>query len=849
MKEIVIYAEKPDVAYKISTAFGGIDIVFKGATVKVSMNDYEKYKPAIERKYGKQGYVPFIYNGDSYKVTWGTGHMCSLKQAEDYNSEYSSWIKIPKPFFPDKYEIKIREGINYKTKRAVKVDPSAKTQLAIIKKLFQSCDLIINATDDDREGELIFAYVYEILNSKKPYKRVFLDSYTESSIKKAFTKLKDMSEVKSVEMAGRARNIADWIVGANLTVATTLQFGKGLSSSSKKPTVLSVGRVQTPTLNLLVERENEINNFKPKTTYYLQGEFSTKDGSKSSYIGTCDSVEYETEKDAKLTVKDLENEDATVIIYDRKEKYTEAPLLYSLSSLSMDANSHFSMTAKQTLNAAQKLYTSGYLTYPRTSSCYLPDDMKDTINDVLDALGLMPEFHKYVSLVPKSLRRMTNRHFNSKKVTSHYAIVPTNKTPDLSKLNSDEVNIYTLVAHSVIKAVFPPAKIQATRIETQVGDKIFVTTGNVILEKNWLEVKTGIKKDDELPVMSVGDKVDSNFNVKEKTTKPPVRYTDSTLLSAMLKAGKTIDDKDLRSFLSVNGDGGIGTEATRAGIIESVISRKYAKREGKYIVPEERGIELIKILPIKDLKSAELTARWEERLTDIQNKKDTLDNFIKDLQEQVKIWMKEVLITEMETKTKFENKGIGVQCPHCGGDIIENDYGFFCSKNERDNPSSCQFRIFKASSKFHYSPNLSKTDIQKLAREGKTGVKNAVSAKGNNYEFYFELSEDKQSCERKFPERKSTGTKVEQSEFTCPVCGEQLVHIKNLEKGWDFYSCQGHVTLSNNFFGTAISNQQLKTMLNGEDAGPFTFTDKSGNEYEGYLYLDMDEGKIKKRSK
>lgn len=845
MSNIVVYAEKPDVAYKIATAFGGVTINFKGEDITVNMDNYEKYKGAIIRKYASKGYVPVFYNGNQYNITWGTGHMCSLKQAQDYNSEYSSWVKIPKPFFPEKYEIKIREGYNFKTKRTLKVDPSAKAQLDIIKKLFNDCDYIINATDDDREGELIFAYVYEILKCKKPYKRVFLASFTEEALRDTFTKLKDMSEVKPVEMAGRARNIADWVVGANLTVATTLQYGRELSTSSK-PEIVSVGRVQTPTLKILVDRENEIRNFKPSTTYYVESTFTTTDGTSKSYKGHADNNQFKDKKDAENLIKDLQKERGTVIIYDRKVKFKQVPLLYNLSSLSIDANRAFGITAKETLDIAQELYTSGYLTYPRTSSCYLPDDMKETVHHILDNLGKKPEFEKYVAMVPKSKRSMTKRHFDSGKVESHYAIIPTVKIPDLSKLSKNQRDVYTLVAQSVIRSVFPAAKIQSTNIETKLGDVIFYTSGNVILEKNWLEVNMDSGGEEELPVLNVGDIVlPSDMLVKEKTTRAPNRFTDSSLLAAMVSAGKSIDDADLRNFMSLNGDGGIGTEATRAGIIETVIARKYAKRQGKYILPTEKGMKLIEVLPIQDLKSPELTAKWEGRLNDIQQGKDTLEKFISDLEEQTNIWIKEVLKTNMEGSKKITNKNTGVACPNCGSEIIENDHGFFCSASERDNPSSCQFKLFKSSQNHKFSPEMSVSDLQSLVSTGKTGIKNAVSKRtGNNYEFIYALKADKQSTEMKFPESKNNN----ESEFICPICGEHLAYIKNESKGWNFYSCRGHVIIGADFFGTPLSKENIKALLDGEQVGPLTLHSKQGEAYQAFLYLDMEDGKVKKVS-
>lgn len=812
MSIIAVYAEKPDVASKIAWSLG-------------------------KTKTRKNGtHFEFNYNGDTYKVTWGFGHLCTLKQAYDYNPEYKNWNKIPLPYFPDEYEIKIKTDAKGKT------DAGAKKQLKIISDIFKSSDYIINATDDDREGELIFAYVYQILKSKKPYKRVFLDSYTDEAIMKAFANLKDMKETKNVENAGRSKSIADWMLGANLTSIMSLKYSSVFKAfvGPKKAPVVNIGRVQTPTLNMIVEREREIANFKPETTFGLKARFTTSKG--ETYLGE---MKNDFEKDKlkfETLQKELQKLDGNVTIYNVRDKLTNSPLLYNLSSLQVDANKLHRLTAGQTLEIAQKLYSDGYTTYPRTSSAYLPEDMKMQVHQTLDLLEATPEFGHLVKLVPKSSRIMSKNHFNDAKVESHYAIIPTNKLPDLSKLSLNELNVYKLIAHSLIRSVFPAAKSQTVKIETRVKDVDFVTTGTTIIDESWMVVGKVSKKEDSLPVLTIGEKVFAEPELAEKTTRPPNRFNDSSLILAMTNAGKDIEDKELVKFLFMDGRSGIGTPATRAGIIDNLISNGFAKRVSKNIVPTDKGFAVIDNLPIDELKSPKLSAQWEEKLYKIEKGELAMDVFIKDFEYQVSKWTNKI----KEEKIPVENKqgATGLKCPNCGKAILENSYGFFCSGNNRNDATSCQFRLFR-NNKSNFKPDMSINDLTSLISTGRTLVHKGKSAKGE-YEFMYELSADKQSTSMVYPERAVSNTNVSSSEFTCPICEKELNHIVNPEEGWDFYSCPDrHVLVGAERSGYTLTKEDIQKLLEGKIIGPVPMVSSKG-QYEAKLYLDMATGKIQR---
>ena len=828
--KIAIYAEKFSVAYKVAIALSGeYHTTMAGKSVVINMDNVDKFEGTVKNRTRDDGYIPIIYKGNEIRVTWGSGHMCGLKQAKDYNKAYANWRNIPKPFFPDSYEIKVAED------NKGKEDRNKKKQLNKIKKVFNWCDLIINATDNDREGELIFAYIYEYLNCKKPFKRVSLESFTGEGITTAFEdeNLKSSLEVKSLEDAARARSIADWIVGANLTVATTLTKGTGKE-------ILSVGRVQTATLNILVKRELEIKNFKPQKSYYLESTFTTSKG--ESYIGRMDLENFKSAKEASDKLKVLKDKQGEVTQYSVNKNKRRPPMLYNLSSLQADANKYYGMTAEDTLNIAEELKLKTYITYPRTSSAYLYDDEKDNVNEILDLLSKTDEYKGKV--VDRNKRQLTSRHFNSKKITtSHYAIIPTNKIPDMKKLTDKQRKLYDLIALSIIKATYPEATVEYTNITTTVEDVDFLTTGSRIVDASWMALEPGINRVNNIPVVSKGEKVKSELKLKDSVTKAPSRYTDSSLITAMQSAGKEIEDEDLREFLSRGEDGGIGTDATRAGIIESLLKRKYAKRERKYIVPTDKGINLINVFPVDDIKEPTISAEWEKRLSDIQNNKDTLNNFIQELQHEVEKWSEEVYKMENNNANNFNmNESTGLSCPFCGGEIVEKSFGFFCSENRYQDSSSCQFMVFKPTDNFKYEPAVDIEDIMSMSGGEDSGVKTGYSKKtGKPYKFTYRPNYDKKSVDMEFVD-----DSIELN-MECPICGEKIKKIEGESVQYPRAFCPNrHLNIFLKDSGYYVTDEDIQKMLEGEQVGPYEFKSKKGNDYRALLYLDLDEGRVQK---
>jgi DNA topoisomerase-3 len=719
---VVIYAEKPDVGNKVAAALGGFSLSGK----KITFANLKANEKAVRSLQSRQGYLDAEYLGEPCKVTWGYGHLCELKQAADYNKEYKSWAKLPVPFFPEKIELKARGG--YDPKRGAE-------QLALIKKLFTSADLIVNATDFDREGEVIFAYVYEFCKCRKPFKRAHFSSQTESGIKEGFDKLKSSAEIKPVEMAGRARNIADWLVGSNLTAQMTL----------KHPAsgILSVGRVQTPTLNMIVERELAVRDFKSAPFWSVQAIFTTDE--EESYVGEHKQKRFEKKSDAEAVLAEVLGKDGTVSKVESKRSSKAPPNLYSLSALQMDANEMHGMTLADTLKAAQKLYDGGYITYPRSDSQFLTDDMQPAVMDMLGRLESLPQYAKYISgragiINPK-------QYFDSSKVSSHFALIPTTALP--GSLSGHESHIYDLICKSVIRMLYPAAEIERTAVETEVEKHIFLSKGVAIISQGWLAVG-GKLKEETLPVLKKGQAVSGEYEVKEGKTEPPKRYTDKTIVAAMKTAGKDLPDEELRKILADPSVEGIGTEATRANIIETLVARGYIERKSKTIHATDKGIQLIQIFPCSALKSAELTASWEKRLSGIARSTESFDSFVADIKTETAKWCSE--ITALKGSAAAPTLGGGttasgaassiapgpgdLKCPLCGSKVVKYAWGWGCSNYK----SGCKCSVSAAIA----GKKLTDAQAKALFDKGLTSViKGFTSKAGKPFDAKLKMNEGK----------------------------------------------------------------------------------------------------------
>ena len=637
---ITIVAEKPDVGNKIAAALDHITMNDGKSVEFAALKANEK---AVKSQQNRDGYLKINWQGQECYVTWAYGHLCELKQAADYNSEYKYWSRMPLPFIPEKYEIKLKSAPDKSWEKKIH------GQAGLIAKLMNKSDLVINATDCDREGEVIFAYIYQNAGCTKPVKRACFSSQTKEGLIDGFTKdLKDGSEMQATETAGRMRGIADWVVGANITAAITLKsYGKG---------VISVGRVQTPTLAMIVDREKAIRNFKSEPYWAIEGLFTAKGG--ESFKAKHSREKIKDKSEAEKIFAKVNGHQGKVTDIQKKAQKKAAPFLYSLSALQMDANSKYGYTLAKTLEIAQKLYDNGYTTYPRTDSQFLTEDMQGTVNNVLDRLSSVG---RYADLINGRERKFDVPHyFNNKKVESHFAIIPTGVIPkNLS--SQQEINIYDLICRSVIKMLYGPATVENTKVQIDVEGETFTAKGSAIKDPGWMAVGDA-SKEEFLPLMEVGDVLDGTYELQEKKTEPPKRYSDKTLLAAMLTAGKDLEDEELKKLMADPQVGGIGTEATRAGIIETLLNRGYIVRNKKSISATDKGIELIDILPVDELKGAELTARWEQRLRNIERGTEDPVKFKTDFEETVKKWTEQVkALNSFGTKEQGNISGIGAK--------------------------------------------------------------------------------------------------------------------------------------------------------------------------------------------
>ena len=796
---IVIYAEKPDMGSKIAAALDKITL--KSGTT-VSFAQLSKNLKAVKQQQFEDGFLQITFKGQPAYVTWGYGHLCTIKNAVDYDPSYKSWKNLPMPFFP-KYGIKIRED--------------TKEQFARIKKLFKKADEIINATDDDREGDVIFSYIYEMTGTKAPYKRSHFADQTYEGIRKAFDTLKPSSESYNSEQAGRARGISDWVVGSNITVAMSLKTGA----------LLKYGRVKTVVETMLVERELARRNFKPETYYMANALFTTDKG--EEYIGEY-SEKFKNESDVLVLISKLDGKQGVVTNIKSTTSIVEPPKLFSLDTLQMEANSKHGFTLAHTLELAQQLYEKGLTTYPRTTSSYLPKDMETTLEDSIVKLKADSNFTDYINKRNPALIIKKN-YYDDSKVESHFAIIPTGALA--SGLSPDELKLYKLIVYSVIRMGYPNAEIAKTTVTTTVEETPFTTNGSSLKVKGWMEVDyTTTEK--LIPSLKKDQIVDGEYKHVAKTTSPPPRYTDKTLLKAMIAAGRKLEDEELRKILEnpkVPEASGIGRPSTRAGIVDALIKDGYAERDKKSIYPTEKGIEAIRMFPIQSMKSAIMTAEWETRLNKIEQGTDTLTNFIHDIEEAVKMWVKDIEDSDDVKKTEatsMSKNSTGLACPLCGKEMVSFDWGYGCSGYKE----GCKFGV----SRTICGKKLTDKQMAQIITEGKTGIiKGFTSKAGKKFDAILKLDGSKIGFE--FPEKEVPSTGL-----TCPLCGKDLVN-----HSWGV-GCSGYkdgctFSISRTIRDKTLTDKQIAQLVkNGKTELIKGFVSKAGKNFDAYLKLE--DGKI-----
>ena len=705
----LILAEKPSVAKTIAT--------FLGAKTR------------------HDGY----FEGNNYIVTYAVGHLVSLYDMKDYDKDrYSgSWKMDNFPFIPsDKFKFK--------------VDSSKKKQFDTVKKLLHRDDIeyVINATDNDREGELISFLIFLLAKNKKPVKRILVNEWTPEDITRGLNNLKDNSDMLNLQAAGYTRLLTDWLIGINFTSIATLKYGNGK--------LLNIGRVILPTVKLVYDRDMEIANFIPKSYFEIEGNFKSPNGNyKGKYIKGKES-KFDTIEDANKIIDSITSNKG--IIIDKKVTTSKeyAPKLFSLTSLQGFITSKYSnFTSDKVLSVCQSLYEGkgkgGYITYPRTDSIYLEESLVTKVSQTLDKIKVGLPYENKISFTK------SKRIFDSSKVDSHSAIIPTYIIP--SNLTSDEQIVYNAIKDRFIANFMPPAEYENTEIKTDVDKHIFLTKGKVLKIKGYLEVYNKEEKDDLLPMVNKLETVDVlDIKALTKQTTPPKPYTEDTLLKAMKNCGKNVSEEDTAVLSGYS----IGTSATRADVLKKISQVGYVKKKGKSYSITDLGKNLVEIFPVKDLFDVDYTGKLEKSLSDIQKgqftRKEYLTNIMNFIYQNVNLIKRDSnknISTEVYTynaKTKKyvkessqvkkasssvnksqvksdKSDSLG-KCPVCQNDVIESDKGYLCI-----NYNNCKFGIWKNDKYLeYYKKKPNKTMVKSILKNGQAKVKSLTSKQGKKFD-------------------------------------------------------------------------------------------------------------------
>ena len=707
----LVIAEKPSVARDIASVLG--------ATQK------------------RNGYL----EGNGYQITWCIGHLVQLANPEEYDETLRRWKMDTLPIMPAQFRYEIVA--------------STKSQFQIVQQLISRSEEIICATDAGREGQLIFEYVLRL--SKPPencvIRRLWISSMTDDAIRDGFASLKDNGQYQRLYQSAKCRSEADWLVGINFTRLFTIRYG----------TKLTVGRVQTPTLALIVERQQAIDNFQAAPYYQLQGHF----GSIRALWHRGNVNRLEQKEDAVKLQKELTGMDGTVTKLDTSRKNEDRPLLFDLTELQREANRRFGYTAQETLSIAQSLYEKHkFITYPRTDSRYLTTDMKPQIPQLLKKIAsVYPESVPFIQQIAAKKLLLDKRIINDAKVSDHHAIIVTNNIHQYQpqKLTLRENNVLKLIMIRMIVALSGKKVFDETKLEITMDNQkdIFKATGRIIIDEGWTLVERTLsakpaaaqdetkndekddKEDDQQILTGIAlnqrvhlDKID----IQEKKTTPPKPYTEATLLTAMEKASREIDDKSLKE--SMKGKG-LGTPATRAGIIEKLITVGYVERRKKNLHPTQQGIMFIQLVP-ESIRQVEMTAQWELQLQEICDGKGNPEQFMKEIRQYVTQTVAEN--SSMEQVQAVSRKGtlrrVVGKCPKCGQNVIESDKSFYCDGFRMEH--KCNFSLWK-NNKYLEARGVTLTAdmAEQLLSTGKMQVNNLTSKAGNLYNaiFYMEPGE------------------------------------------------------------------------------------------------------------
>jgi DNA topoisomerase-3 len=730
------------------------------------------------------------YEGNGYAVTYTFGHLCTLLEPSDYKPEWKSWHLNLLPMLPERFDTKVNsnEGI--------------KKQFDVIKSLFDKASVVINCGDAGTEGELIQRWVINQCEYKGEVQRLWISSLTEEAIKEGFKNLKPSSDYDNLYYAGFSRAIGDWLLGLNATRLFTVKYG-GYKQ------VLSVGRVQTPTLAMLVNRFKEIRDFKPQPYWELQ----------TTYRDTLFNYEdgrFLKQEDGQVLADKVKESDFEIVSLTKKKGKEYAPKLFDLTGLQVYCNTKFGFSADETLKTVQKLYEMKVVTYPRVDTTFLPNDVYPKIGGILSKLS------NYSSLTEPLLKdkiRKTKRVFNDKKVTDHHAIIPTGIQ---NHLQYNQKLVYDIITRRFIGVFYPESDVSNTSVIGEVAEVPFKTTGKEIINKGWRVVFESDSSKEEsneqptLPTFVKGEKGPHEPSFLEKETKPPRNFTEATLLRAMETAGKQVDDDEMRELMKENG---IGRPSTRASIIETLFRRKYIERKKKLVVPTETGVSLIDLIDNELLKSAELTGRWEKRLKEIERGEFKAGKFIHNMKKMVYNLVAEVKAnqsvkkitsnvpeaktqtiskaTTKKTTTKGKKELVGKTCPKCkNGTLIKGGNAYGCSEYK----NSCKFIIpFKIHGK-----KISENQLIRLVDKGSTtNLKGFTTESGKvdgliTFDDQFNL---------KLEPKESAVIAKKSDTISCPKCKKGTIL-----KGKTAYGCSEYKTGCDFVF----TFQKIKESANGK---------------------------------
>ncbi|WP_304144287.1 type IA DNA topoisomerase [Mesoflavibacter zeaxanthinifaciens] len=732
----VCIAEKPSVAREIAQVLGA--------------------------KTKRDGY----FEGNGYAVTYTFGHLCTLKEPNDYKPYWKSWDLNNLPMLPDKFETKVSN------------DSGIKKQFKIVKSLFDKADVVINCGDAGQEGELIQRWVLDQANYKGEVKRLWISSLTTEAIKEGFEKLEASTKYDNLYYAGFSRAIGDWLLGMNATRLYTVKYG-GYKQ------VLSIGRVQTPTLAMVVNRWKEIENFKPQPYWELQ----------TLYRDTLFSYEegrFLKMEDGEKLANIVKEHDFEIVSITKKKGNEFAPKLFDLTGLQVYCNTKFGFSADETLKIVQKLYEMKVVTYPRVDTTFLPNDIYPKVP------GILKNLTNYSQLIQPLLGqkiKKSKKVFDDAKVTDHHAIIPTGVQ---TNLQYNQQQVYDIITKRFIAVFYPECKVSNTTVIGKAEAVNFKTTGKEILEKGWRVVfETNDKPTKEsgiLPTFEKGEKGPHEPSFLEKETKPPKQFTEASLLRAMETAGKQVDDDELRDLMKENG---IGRPSTRANIIETLFRRKYIKRNKKQVLPTVTGIQLIDLIQNELLKSAELTGLWEKQLKDIEKGEYSAVAFINNMKKMVDHLVYEVRTEKVQAKLSYTNNKpansskssskktskkviVGKSCPKCKkGQLLKGKSAYGCTLYGKD----CDFVL-----PFEYaSKKISENQYKRLLDKGSTVNLKGFKVNETSIEGLLRFDDNfKLKLEPK-KEISAKATKANVDEKTCPKCKKGTII-----KGKTAYGCSDY---------------------------------------------------------